>query len=1018
VAAEPGFHLSPQQARLWQLRGEAGRARAEIELAGELNPQRLDDALRALAARHEILRTSFASRPELRLPVQVIGSPERLRRELHPRNGATARLRLELPALCADAGTLARLFEELADCYEGRPLPEDPLQYADFAQWRRDLLAAQDERARAAREHWAAQPLRAPAIPFARQAPPGPRRTLPVALDRGRFQALLAAAGCTPAELLLSAWVALLARLSGQEAVTVGVVHDGRDRDEELAGALGPLAQTLPVSVEACPDAGFDRMRREVAARLAAAVAAAPQLALDPARRLSAGFEWRRLPAARSAGALRLHLERVQVEGEPFALALIGGLHGRRAHAWLEYDEHALDEPAASAFAAELAELVRSAAADPRAPLGTLPLIGPAVRERLAAAHRGTAPEQREPSVAERFEQRARLHPDRPALACGARQLSYRELEQRANRLARDLRARGAGPGTVVGVLMRRCAEAIVALLATLKAGAAYLPLAVDHPPDRLAHHLRDAGARLLVICEEHRGLVGAFGGEVVCAEREAEEIAAHAAAPLPQAAGPEELAYVIYTSGSTGEPKGVGIPHGALANYSADMARRLAGEGGPPRSFALVSTLATDLGHTAIYPALTSGGCLHVIDDETALDGALYAAYARRHPIDVLKITPSHLRALLSAGGGAVLPRETLVLGGEPCPWDLVDLAAGTGGCAVLNHYGPTETTVGSLTFEATAAGAAARAAATVPIGRPIAGTVVHVLDPAGQPLPPGVPGELYIGGAGLARGYLGDQQQTARRFVELAIPGEGRRRLYRTGDLVRILPGGEIEFLGRVDEQVKVRGFRVEPGEVEAALRSHPLVAQAAVIARQQRPGEARLIAYLTAPDGPPPPEQLREHLRRRLPEHMLPAAFVVLERLPLSAAGKLDRAALPEPPEGGGDQRPYSAPRTATERALASRWAELLGLERVGRDQDFFELGGHSLLATRLVAWVRATLGVALPLGVLFEASTVAALAEAIEQAAPAEEDELLAELERLSDEEAEELLVRELDAGEQR
>jgi acyl-coenzyme A synthetase/AMP-(fatty) acid ligase/acyl carrier protein len=399
---------------------------------------------------------------------------------------------------------------------------------------------------------------------------------------------------------------------------------------------------------------------------------------------------------------------------------------------------------------------------------------------------------------------------------------------------------------------------------------------------------------------------------------------------------------------------------------------------------FATVSTLAADLGNTCIYPALVSGGTLHLISYQVATDSRQFSGYAQRHPIDVLKIVPSHLEALLAAAEAkAILPREYLIFGGELLrPRLLEQVRAQGASCQILNHYGPTETTVGSLTLWLEREWTATAEAASVPIGRPIANTRVYILDAQRQPVPVGVAGELYIAGAGVARGYVNHADWTAERFLTDPVSSAGGR-MYRTGDVARYLPNGLVEFLGRSDDQVKVRGFRIELGEIEAGLREHASVRQAAVLARDDgRGGEKRLVAYVVversqAVTG----EQLRQHLRERLPEYMLPAATVLLDKLPLTANGKLDRQALPEP-EQAATKRAYVAPRTATEEVIAAIWGEVLGRDRISVEDNFFDLGGHSLLATQVISRLRERLKVEVALRSLFETPTVAGLAESLD------------------------------------
>ncbi|MDQ2908689.1 MAG: non-ribosomal peptide synthetase, partial [Candidatus Eremiobacteraeota bacterium] len=581
-------------------------------------------------------------------------------------------------------------------------------------------------------------------------------------------------------------------------------------------------------------------------------------------------------------------------------------------------------------------------------------------------------------------------------------ELRYGELEARATRLAHRLRSCGVRPGTRVGLYFEPSVTLVEAMLAVLKAGAAYVPLALEQPQRRLGDQIAAAGIALVVVAEALRerlphGVAALAPGNVFASDDSSVDD------PLPEA-GPDDVAYVLFTSGSSGAPKGVAVTHGNLANYTLAISARLSVPSEEAWHFATVTSAAADLGYTAIFPALCGAGTLHVIPPEVARDAARFSALLAGQPVDVLKITPSHLQALLdgAAGGGddaALLPRRWLVLGGEPCPWDLAERVRRSGACRVLNHYGPTETTVGACTFALDGAAGetiekfGGTVPATVPIGKPLGNVRCYVLDARQQLVPSGVPGELYVAGAGVARGYVGGDKLTAARFSRDPFAGGPRARMYRTGDRVRRLPGGDLEFLGRLDTQIKVRGFRVELGEIESALATHPGVAHCTVTPNLAPSGQTRLCAYvvfrppsvpLATPPEPHTPDAaaLRTWLAERLPDHMLPDAFVALERLPLTPSGKVDRAALPPPATatvGGGA---YVAPHGDTEIAVASVWAEVLGRERVGASDDFLQLGGHSIVAIRVLGRLSRRFGVRLTLRTLFETGTVAALAAAID------------------------------------
>ena len=456
---------------------------------------------------------------------------------------------------------------------------------------------------------------------------------------------------------------------------------------------------------------------------------------------------------------------------------------------------------------------------------------------------------------------------------------------------------------------------------------------------------------------------------------------------------------------------------HENVVNYTRAIAGLLGLDNGVPLRFATVSTISADLGNTCIFPALATGGCLEVRSYEASVDGNLFADLNAKHPIDVLKITPSNLRALHASGRGPeILPRKFLLLGGEAFSWQLLDEVRRNGNCTVFNHYGPTETTIGSLVFPASSRAGEPRRSATVPIGRPIANTEIHVVDTFFNPVPLGTPGALYIGGRGVSSGYLNQPQQTADRFVRSPFASPHAPVLYQTGDLVRLLADGYIEFLGRIDDQVKIRGYRVEPAEVERVLAGCPGVRQAAVIARENASGDMSLVGYVVAQTGRSlEGGTLRSFLMERLPDFMVPAHFVVLDSLPLNANGKVNRHALPDPAIAPG-RGTTPAPRDPIEERILAIWKEVLGLPEIGIHDNFFDLGGHSLMATQVISRIRSAYNIQLPVRVLFDRSTVAGLSEAVGESLGAltedpELSALMAEMEQLSEEDVARLLQSE-------
>ncbi|KPC80753.1 amino acid adenylation domain-containing protein [Streptomyces sp. NRRL S-4] len=620
-------------------------------------------------------------------------------------------------------------------------------------------------------------------------------------------------------------------------------------------------------------------------------------------------------------------------------------------------------------FAAFLATL----AADPHRPLGTADLLAPEERELLLGRWNDTDEEYpREETVTRLVTDIACAAPDAVAVRFQDRVLGYGELDEAADRLARHLAGLGAGPGTLVGVYLERSPELLISLLAVLRTGAAYVPIDPIYPPARIGHMLQDSGTRLVVTDETLGSTLAEFPVTPVPA---AIALAAGPpAAPLDRS-DPDTPAYVIYTSGSTGLPKGVQVGHRALVNFLWTMARR-PGFGSADSLLAL-TTVCFDIAVLELYLPLVRGGTVEILSAAEAADGVALRERVERSAPTVLQATPTTWQMLLAAGWNGD-PALRALCGGEPLPAELAGRLAPRVG-ALYNMYGPTETTIWS-TVDRVLPGEAAT------IGRPIGNTRCHVLDERGTPVPPGIPGELYLSGDGVADGYLGRPELTAERFV--AAPGDGTGRAYRTGDLVRHLPDGRLEYLERIDGQFKLNGYRIELGEVESALRRLPGVTAAVAVVREDRPGERRLAGYLVGPAGTPDTAALRSTLGERLPAYMVPSALVVLPRLPLTPNGKVDRKALPKPDvvrvAGGA-----AAVRTDLERRIAEVWCQALGLEWVGAEDNFFDVGGDSLRLTSVVATLRERLGLQVTRLDMFGHPTVRAMAAHVADAGrPAE------------------------------
>ena len=616
----------------------------------------------------------------------------------------------------------------------------------------------------------------------------------------------------------------------------------------------------------------------------------------------------------------------------------------------------------------------------------------------------------------ELFEEQAERVPERTALVFGEHRFTYRELNDRANQLARYLRAQGLSASTPVGLFLRRSDEMIIIMLGILKAGGAYVALHADLPKARLEQQLATVKPPLLISQEDLLGRLPEVTCQVICLEQERDAIARQPTTSLERRATPHDLIYVIFTSGSTGIPKAVATRHENVVNYTQSITRKLKvaefeARGG--MRMANVSTLSADLGNTPIFAALASGGCLHMVPDDVLLDGKLYGEYAVREKIDLLKIAPSHLRALMATGDPAkVLPPKHLVIGGESLHWDFVRQIRQASPCKIMNHYSPTETTIGCLIFETEAESPLSSVTAVVPLGRPIANMRTYILDQNMQPVPLGVPGDLYIGGRGVSNGYLGRPDLTAEKFMADPLNPHSGLRFYRSGDRARYHGGGIIEFLGREDNQVKVRGFRVELGEVEAVLSRHPAVEQAVVVFKQFAAGDQTLVGFVIA-SNMPSANQLREFMLQYVPDYMVPSSFHHVDAFPLNANGKADRQALAQRIAEAGFERVSLDGFDLVQQKVAEVWCAVLKRPEVGLNDNFFELGGHSLLATQIIARLRSAFDVPVPLRAIFEAPTVAGLAEVIKQHSleSAEQEDIakiLREVEGLSEQEAKNLL----------
>lgn len=1032
-----------------------------MRLTGRLDRVALQRALDLIVARHAVLRTRFADvggevmqvlDPPASVPVETLtleSAADERARELEAAIAARVRRPFDLAHegqfrvtlvrgseqehvllwvshhIALDGWSASLLLREFADAYAAfargsdPALREAPIAFADFALWQREWLSG--ERLERLLAFWRERLDGIPELialpsdwprPQVQRFQGGQATTVLSAESVRRMRELAQRHGVTVYMVLLAAYATLLSRYSAEHDIAIGSPIAGRTRPETEA-VVGYFANMLVHRNDLSGDPTFAELLERVRTacmgafehqdvpleKLIVELRRDRQLGHAPLFQCAMTME-DAYPEPIDAAGLRvesLELDSSYAGAAKFDLLVLVREQPQGLRLLLEYRTDLFSADTARRILGHLAQLIDDAAAHPERRLSELAIL---TFDEDAALERWNATGAELPRgfVHERFLAHADRTPEAVAVRCGGDAMTYDALRRRAASIAAALEKRGVGKGARVGIALGRSIDMIASVLGVLMRGAAYVPLAPDLPAPRLARQIAEAEVAIVIASRDGQldALAGSQGQPVVVESIEDAPVAAM------ERVGSDDAAYVLFTSGSTGTPKGVAVTHANIANYTAAVSARLGASDGAHWSYATVSTLSADLGNTALFPALCNGATLHVVPEEISSDGIRFADYASANRIDVLKITPSHLRALMSAspeGARGMLPRHWIVLGGEPFDWSLADHLVAIGSCRVLNHYGPTEATVGAATFEVTRSSAEqgrAFGAQTVPIGAPLANVSLHVLDAHGARVPVGVAGELFVGGAGVAAGYVGRPDMTGERFVSMdGEPG----RVYRTGDRVRRLPDGSIEFLGRTDGQIKVRGFRVELGEIESVLARHPGVTQAAVVLAQEDVvgAEPALASFVVARSGDyaaahaarPTPDALREWIASELPDYMIPTLVEIVESIPLTPNGKRDHAALRARvlARSAASAPAFVAPRSETEAALSAIWGEVFKRDRVGVTDNFLSLGGQSLLAIRVLGKMSRHFGVRLPLRSLFDAPTVEQLAVLVDGAVEA-------------------------------
>ena len=1014
-----GFRLSPQQRHLWSLQqanlDQPYLAQGVVVIEGSLDLNTLKAAIKHVMRRNEILRTVFQSIAELDYPVQVITTGAAFSFEKHEPAGSELRdeetaiatlfqaanrepldlergplfhtrvmslssskhlLHVRVPALYADEIGLSALVREISVVYAAlisdAEMPEEPMQYADVSEFLNEMLESKDTAA--AKEYWrdksrldSAQ-VRLPLVnqTFAGEDfVPGHVSFVPDGDLMAKLKNLATENGRSLPILLQATWQLFLWRLTGQLSITIGVVHDGRTY-EGLDRLPGLLARMLPLTCHFANDLSFADLLEQVSRAAVENQQWQDYFNLDhlaqnfidnPPRApfFPLGFEFSDPPASFNSADLKWTLCKQQVYPDRFVLKL----HCVRTAAGnlrvvFHYDSSELELEIVENLGRNYLRLLTSLVADPLALIGRLEIVDHGERERLVREFNNTSIDfQTAAGIHELFEQQVKRTPGAVAVVYNGDQLTYAELNARANQLAHYLTELGVTRNTLVGLLMERSLTMVVSLLGVLKAGAAYVPLDPSYPMERLQLMIDDARSPVLLTQEELLEAAAsnlATATRVVCVDHDSKQIARYSVDNPAAQTTPDDLAYVIYTSGSTGRPRGAMIPHRAITNHMLWM----------QHCFPLTAEdrvlqktpFSFDASVWEFYAPLLSGAVLIMAAPGVQLEVSVLAKVIVKERVTVLQGVPSLLRVLVEEDAlrhcRGMLRR--VFSGGETLTRELAEALRERTGATVYNLYGPTETTI-DATWWMYESGEGD----TVPIGRPIANMQAYILNEEMRLAPLGVAGELYLGGAGLGRGYLDQPALTAEKFLPDPFSGEPGRRLYRTGDLVRYLSNGEIEYLGRNDQQLKLRGFRIELGEIEAVLEQHAGVKTAVVTLYEGARGQSCLLGYVVVtPESLPSNNELRSYLKARLPDYMVPQMFMVLDALPLLPNGKVDRRALPAP----GSMRPdleaiYVAPHTEIQEVLAAIWSQVLGIEQVGIHDNFFDLGGDSIRSVRMVA-----------------------------------------------------------------
>ncbi|MEJ7558100.1 MAG: non-ribosomal peptide synthase/polyketide synthase [Pedobacter sp.] len=1033
--------LSYSQERLWFIDQLGGSVHyhlpSVLRLSGKLDKGALSQSLASIIERHEVLRTVIREeegqayqniRPGRQWSLRELAAPSWKEEELTSHISGEISLPFDLSKdymlrallisqaeedhllvvtihhIASDAWSSSILVREMIELYssyqEGRKpnLPTLPLQYADYSLWQRAYL--QGEILASKLSYWKSKldGLSVLQLPtdYVRPAVQSTRGdSFAFSIDQNlsaSLQALSQAEGVTLYMTLLAAFKILLYRYSGQEDICVGSPVAGRSH-HEIEGLIGFFVNTLALRTELSGDSSFTTVLQSVKETTLEAynhqevpfekVVEAVVRERDPSRSplFQVMLVLGNTPDIPDLRFSELNLSDYALEQTTvkFDLTFFISETNTGLQGMVQYSTDLYKTETIQRMTGHFMTLLESIAFFPKAEVGSIQMLGRSEQQTLLSGiNTSNVIYPKEKTILDFFEEQALKSPDSVAVVFEGEKLTYRSLAVRSNQLAHYLLSKGAELESLIPICIERSTDMIVGILGIMKAGCAYVPIDTDYPQNRINYMLEDTKARIVVSSSTSSWKLP-YAATLEVIELDGDRVTLRQqSTDRPQiSAKASHLAYVIYTSGSTGMPKGVLVEHSQLLDYVFGLDARTGINN--CSSFALVSTTATDLGNTMLFSWLVFGGALHIFSKETVSDAEALHNYFEEHDIDCLKIVPSHWKAL-SPDNSLVLPNRLLIFGGEALPVGIIESIRLSGStCRIVNHYGPTETTIGKLLHEVDLEREYDQ---TIPIGTPFSNTRVYILSRDNSLCPIGVPGQLYIGGFGLARGYLNNEALSSEKFIPDPFNSQEPSLLYSTGDQVKYETDGNITFIGRVDNQVKIRGYRIEPGEIENTILQSGYVSQVVVLNHADKQGNNKLAGYIVTEAGFSR-EELMGYLKKMLPEYMIPSNIIELDALPRTANGKVDRHALPDPDSGSQAGESYTAPVTATQQQLSVIWADILEVDQVGLHDDFFELGGHSLLAVRLMSVIRKNFSAELAISDIFDYPTVGQLSAHLDQ-----------------------------------